>query len=78
MLSVHKTLNYLEDFLTEEDFEEAETFLAEEDFLALEDLQEELLFELHLDLLQLLICSTAIDHKYSSWPCGQPAFCQMK
>ena len=59
--------DYLEDFFAEEDFEEAEDFLAVEDFLLAEDLQEEeLLFLQQPDLLQLLICSTAIDQKYSS------------
>lgn len=29
------------------------------------------------EALLLLSCSTAIDQKYSSLPCGQPAFCQL-
>ena len=67
---------FLEDFLEVEEVD----FLAVEALLA-EDLQEDL-EELHFlllqDLLLLLICSTAIDQKYSSWPIGQPAFCQIK
>ena len=51
-----------------EDFAEDEDFLAVETLLA-EDLQEDF-EELHFLLLQeellLLICSTAIDQKYSS------------
>ena len=55
---------FLEDFLAVEEVD----FLAVEALLA-EDLQEDL-EELHFlllqDLLLLLICSTAIDQKYSS------------
>ena len=55
---------FLEDFLAVEEVD----FLAVEALLA-EDLQEDL-DELHFlllqDLLLLLICSTAIDQKYSS------------
>lgn len=40
-------------------------------------LEAETFFVEDLLHLQLEICSTAKDQKYSSWPCGQPAFCQL-
>ncbi len=64
-----KSENYF-DFLAEDE-ELLVDFLAEdeEDFLDEEDLQEQ--------LQPLEICSTAILQKYSSCPCGHPAFCQL-
>ncbi len=57
--------DFLEEVLFEDFFEELE-----EDFLEEElDLQEQ--------LQPVEICSTAILQKYSSCPCGQPAFCQL-
>lgn len=53
----------------------AADFVAEADFEAVEDFLEEVLqFELQE---QLETCSKAKDQKYSSLPCGQPAFCQL-
>lgn len=57
------------------DFELTELDLLE-DFLA-EEAQEEELADAFLLQEQLPHCSIAIVQKYSSWPCGQPAFCQL-
>ena len=56
---------FLEDFFVEE-----EVLLAQLEELFLED--EELFLQ-----EQEESCSTAIAQKYSSWPFGQPAFCQL-
>ena len=57
-------------------------FLALVDFLLVLDFKEHLEADFEVDFLvqeDLLqhweSCSTAIDQKYSSLPCGQPAFC---
>lgn len=66
------------------DFLEAEAVLQAADFVVfvleflLEDfLEEQEDLEQEFLLLQLESCSTAIAQKYSSWPFGQPAFCQL-